>query len=46
VESFFTAHPVHAAERALARAKSQIHDCVELRAAQEANLQSWLAKQK
>jgi aminopeptidase N/puromycin-sensitive aminopeptidase len=46
VESFFTAHPVHAAERALARAKSQIHDCVELRAAQEGNLQSWLAKQK
>jgi aminopeptidase N len=46
VETFFAAHPVHAAERALARAKSQIHDCVELRAAQEGNLQSWLAKQK
>ncbi len=46
VQSFFAAHPVHAAERALARARSQIHDCIELRAAQEANLQSWLAKQQ
>jgi aminopeptidase N/puromycin-sensitive aminopeptidase len=46
VASFFTAHPVHAAERALARAKNQIHDCVELRTAQEPNLQTWLAKQK
>ncbi len=46
VESFFTAHPVHAAERALARAKSQINDCVELRAAQEPNLRTWLAAHK
>jgi len=46
VETFFTAHPVHAAERALARAKSQISDCVQLRSAQEANLDSWLAKHK
>jgi aminopeptidase N/puromycin-sensitive aminopeptidase len=46
VETFFTAHPVHAAERALARAKSQINDCVQLRSAQEANLDSWLAKHK
>ena len=45
VQAFFTQHPVHAAERALARAKDQINDCVELRAAQEGNLQSWLAKQ-
>jgi aminopeptidase N/puromycin-sensitive aminopeptidase len=46
VQAFFTAHPVHAAERALARARSQISDCIELRTAQEANLQGWLAKQK
>jgi aminopeptidase N/puromycin-sensitive aminopeptidase len=46
VETFFTAHPVHAAERALARAKSQINDCVQLRSAQEANLDSWLANHK
>ena len=46
VQSFFTAHPVHAADRALARAKSQINDCVELRAAQQSNLQGWLATHK
>ena len=46
VETFFAAHPVHAAERSLARAKSQISDCVDLRAAQEKNLSSWLAVHK
>jgi aminopeptidase N/puromycin-sensitive aminopeptidase len=46
VEAFFKAHPVHAAERALARAKNQISDCVDLRAAQEENLKTWLAKHK
>ncbi len=46
VQNFFTAHKVPASERALARAKSQIEDCIDLRAAQESNLQSWLAKQK
>ena len=46
VQTFFTEHPVHAAERALARAKDQINDCVALRAAQEGNLQGWLATHK
>ncbi len=43
VEHFFTEHKVPAAERALARAKNQISDCIELRAAQEPNLEKWLA---
>ena len=43
VKQFFTSHPVHAAARALGRAESQIHDCVEFRTTQRANLQAWLA---
>jgi aminopeptidase N/puromycin-sensitive aminopeptidase len=46
VTSFFTAHKVMAAERTLARAKDQISDCIDLRAAQEPNLKAWLAKQQ
>jgi len=43
--TFFSTHKVAASEHALARAKDQIGDCIDLRAAQEANLKSWLSKQ-
>jgi len=43
--AFFNTHKVAASEHALARAKDQIGDCIDLRAAQEANLKSWLSKQ-
>jgi aminopeptidase N/puromycin-sensitive aminopeptidase len=46
VGSFFSTHKVAAAERTLARAKSQINDCIELRAAQEPKLREWMAAQK
>ncbi|MGI4829784.1 MAG: M1 family metallopeptidase [Janthinobacterium lividum] len=42
VKTFYDTHPVHASARALSRAETQIADCVEFRAAQEANLESWL----
>ena len=45
VTDFFSTHKVAASERTLARAKNQINDCIDLRAAQEANLKSWLADQ-
>jgi aminopeptidase N len=45
VADFFSTHKVAASERALARAKNQIGDCVDLRNAQEASLKSWLTKQ-
>jgi aminopeptidase N/puromycin-sensitive aminopeptidase len=37
---------VPASEHALARAKNQINDCIELRAAQEPKLKEWMAAQK
>ncbi len=46
VESFFSTHKVPASEHALARAKNQINDCIELRAAQEPKLKEWMATQK
>jgi len=46
VESFFSTHKVPASERALARAKDQINDCIELRSAQEGKLKEWIAAQK
>lgn len=46
VVDFFTTHKVPAAEHALARAKDQINDCVELRSLQEPNLKTWIASQK
>jgi aminopeptidase N/puromycin-sensitive aminopeptidase len=46
VDSFFTAHKVPASERALARAKNQINDCIELREAQGPKLKEWMATQK
>jgi aminopeptidase N/puromycin-sensitive aminopeptidase len=46
VQSFFATHKVAASARALARAKDQINDCIELRGAQEAKLKEWIAAQK
>jgi aminopeptidase N len=46
VTSFFATHKVAASERALARAKNQINDCIELRSAQEPKLKDWIAQQK
>jgi aminopeptidase N/puromycin-sensitive aminopeptidase len=46
VTSFFATHKVAASERALARAKNQINDCIELRSAQEPKLKEWIATQK
>jgi aminopeptidase N len=46
IESFFSTHKVAASERALTRAKNQINDCIELRAAQEPKLKEWMATQK
>ncbi|GGH07097.1 aminopeptidase [Silvibacterium dinghuense] len=43
VVSFYSTHKVHAAERALYRAKDQMNDCIELRSAQEPKLKSWIA---
>jgi aminopeptidase N len=43
VTSFFNTHKVSAAEMALARTKDLITDCIDLRAAQGANLKPWLA---
>jgi aminopeptidase N len=45
VTNFFGTHKVAASERALARAKNKISDCIDLRAAQESNLKAWLSKQ-
>ena len=45
VSTFFSTHKVAASERALARAKNQINDCIDLRTQQESSLQSWLSKQ-
>jgi aminopeptidase N len=40
--AFFDAHKVPSASRALPRALNSINDCIDLRAAQSANLQAWL----
>ena len=42
VEQFFAGHAVPATSRALDKARASIAECVQLRAAQEANLQQWL----
>jgi len=44
VTQFFASHKVAASERALARTKSRIADCIDLREAQQASLKSWLSK--
>jgi aminopeptidase N/puromycin-sensitive aminopeptidase len=46
VLAFFGTHTVNAAARALKIAGDDINSCVQLRQAQEGNLQSWLAEQK
>ena len=43
VKTFFAAHKVGAADRALAKSLDSIDDCVRLRAAQEPKLHDWLA---
>ncbi|MHB8301931.1 MAG: ERAP1-like C-terminal domain-containing protein, partial [Acidobacteriaceae bacterium] len=45
VQTFFTAHPVMAAQRAVKRSTDAIHDCTVLRAAQQPNLTQWLSQQ-
>jgi aminopeptidase N/puromycin-sensitive aminopeptidase len=45
VANFFASHKVAAAQQALARAKDQIDDCINLRATQEPDLKAWLSKQ-
>ena len=45
VLNFFATHPVPASDRALARAKDQINDCIELRSLQEPKLKEWIAAQ-
>ncbi len=46
VQTFFTAHPVAAAQEALKRATNSIHDCSVLRTTQQSKLTEWLAKQQ
>jgi aminopeptidase N len=46
VETFFTSHPVAAAQEAIKRTTNSIHDCSVLRATQQSKLTEWLAKQK
>lgn len=45
VQSFFTTHPVPAAQTAIKRATDQIHDCMQLRSAQQPKLASWMEQQ-
>jgi aminopeptidase N len=45
VSSFFQAHRVAAADRALKRALNQIDACIEFRSQQEPNLKTWLEAQ-
>jgi aminopeptidase N/puromycin-sensitive aminopeptidase len=45
VQAFFAAHPVMAAQRAVKRSTDAIHDCMELRAAQQPKLTQWLSQQ-
>jgi aminopeptidase N/puromycin-sensitive aminopeptidase len=46
VARFFREHPVESSERALAKSVESINDCIQLRAAQEPELRSWLEKQQ
>jgi len=45
VQQFFTEHKVEAAERTLKLTLEQINSCIDLRAHQEPNLQTWLQNQ-
>jgi aminopeptidase N len=42
---FFAAHPVEAADRALAQAQARSGDCIHTRAVQQPKLEHWLASQ-
>ncbi len=42
VADFFSTHKVPASERTLARARSEINDCIALRKAQSSDLRTWL----
>jgi len=46
VMSFFMAHKVQAAGRALLHARDQINDCIDLRSLQGPSLQAWVAAQQ
>ncbi len=46
LESFFTSHKVPASDRTLKLTVEQINGCIDLRAHQEPNLQTWLQKQQ
>ena len=45
VKTFFSAHPVMAAQTALVRATNAIHACTVLRSRQQPKLTSWLSQQ-
>ncbi len=45
VQSFYTAHPVEAADVSLKRAVERMNGCIQLRSAQEGNLKQWLERQ-
>ena len=45
VADFFNTHPVDASERTLAKSLDSIDACIQLRTAQQPNLQHWLAAQ-
>jgi aminopeptidase N len=45
VQQFFTEHKVEAAERTLKLTLERINSCIDLRAHQEPNLQTWLRQQ-
>ena len=45
VKTFFTAHPVMAAQRAITRATDSIHACTVLRTDQQPKFTSWLSQQ-
>ncbi len=46
VQSFFTAHPVPAAETSLEHAIQRVNGCIEMRGLQEPRLKEWLAEQR
>jgi aminopeptidase N len=46
VQSFFAAHKVPSADRALKHAVESINGCIELRKLQEPNLDAWIAAQR
>ena len=43
IKAFFSAHPIPAADKTLAKALERIDGCIEFRSLQEPNLKTWLA---